>query len=370
MVGLPAILSILLSCLHKKNEIKLSYNEELYELKKYRIVIDVFFFLWLIILLLRSELIGADLPVYKYHFNNFSAFSWNEVLNNLSAGDREPAYYIICKVISFFTKKFRAIMVITALIAIIPIWKLYRENGKSAFLIIVLFLNIAPFSMYFSGLRQVMAMAFVVPCYYCCKSKKIIKFIVTVFIAYFFHKSSFILLAMYPIYHIKWRKKIHLLYLIPIVGLVYIFSTSIFMNLLLLMNDKYIDRYADGIKATGAYAVLLLLFMLMIYCFFIVDETKLDSDTIGLRNLLVFAVFLQIFSGVHTIAMRMNYYFLLFIPLLIDRVIQAGNEKEQKLLQLSKICMVVFFTVYYFIKAYTDADILNVYPYKPFWGDM
>lgn len=370
MVGIPAYISVVIYFFEKRQTDFTGHEFSREKNYKYKIVIDTFFAVWLLLLLFRSESVGTDLAVYKYHFNNYSEMSWDYIIANRVLYDHEPAYVLLCKIVSLFSDNFRWIIIIAALISVLPIWKMYRQDGRNAFLNIVLFINIAPFIMYFSGLRQAMAMTFVVSCYYCCKSKKALKFILWVMIAYLFHKSAVILLLMYPVYHIKWRKKIHLLYLLPIVVIIYLFKVHIFRFLLMFMNEKYIDRYAEGIKSTGAYAVLLLLGFLLIYSFVIVDQQKLDNDTVGLRNILVISVILQVFSGVHSIAMRMNYYYLLFIPLLIDRVIQIGDDKEKKILQISKVCMVVFFTIYYFYYAYTDVDILNVYPYKSFWSEL
>ena len=101
-----------------------------------------------------------------------------------------------------------------------------------------------------------------------------------------------------------------------------------------------------------------------------VDYQKLDYEVVGLRNLLVLCVVLQVFSGVHSIAMRMNYYYLLFVPILIPRIIQYGNRRSKTILQLSVVCMLTFFTIYYFYYAYTDIDILNVYPYVSVFKDL
>lgn len=369
MVGIPAFMSAIFYYSHKKRSVY-NFETNVNEIYAYKKTIDTFFVIWLLLLFLRSETVGSDIPIYKEHFIKFSNIPWNNVLHEISSDNLEPAYYLICKIVSCCTNNFRGVIIITTLISVVPIWILYRENGKSGYLTIVLFLNIAPFAMYFSGLRQAMALAFSVPCYYFCKKKKFWRFIIIVILAYMFHKSSIVLVLMYPFYHFRLRNKIHLFYLLPLTAVFYIFKIPIFKFFLLLMNDKYIERYSDGIRLTGAYTVLILLVVLLLYSYLLIDEDKLDNDTIGLRNFLIIAVFLQVFSGAHSIAMRMNYYYLIFIPLIIERVIQIGNNRHKEILQLSKICMIAFFTIYYFYFAYTDRDILNVYPYHFFWENV
>ena len=356
MVGVPAGLTLLF----RKIEIDPK--------KANRIVIDSFFVIFLLLLLLRSEEVGIDLSVYKWHFTQYPQQTWLELLTRIFKGEIEAGYAVIVKALSFFTNDFRWAIITCAAIAVIPIWKMYREAGQLGFLSIVLFLNIAPFSIYFSGLRQAMAMAFVVPCYKYCKEKNVRMFLLMVFAAFLFHRSALILLLLYPVYHLRLKRQIHMFYLLPLLVLVYIFNKPIF-QFLILFTGSYGSEYAAGIQATGAYAVLLLLAVILIYCFLVPDQEYIDDETVGLRNIMVLCVTLQIFSGVHSIAMRMNYYFLLFVPILIPRVISCGYEKYEKLIRLSGACMIAFFTVYYFYHAMTSPDILEVYPYYSFLYD-
>jgi len=361
MVGIPALLTLYVK------------RSPSYDYKKERLVINSFFLIWLLLLLFRSEKIGIDINVYKYHFVNYSKFTWSELFEKIIGGEIEAGYATLIKVVTIFSDDFRWVLVMCALIAVVPIWKLYSdesESVKESFLVIVLFLNIAPFVMYFSGLRQAMAMAFIAPCYLYCRNKELFKFLICVLVACLFHQSAFIILILYPVYHLRLKRDIHILYLVPVVGIIYYFNVPIFKFLLLFLQEKYLDRYGDSISSTGAYSMLLLLSVLLIYAFLIPDQKELDDDTIGLRNILFLCVIMQVFAGVHTIAMRMNYYFLLLVPLLIPKIMTAGKEKYEALIRVSKICMIAFFAFYYFYFAYTDKDILSIYPYQSLFYEI
>ena len=255
-----------------------------------------------------------------------------QILVGAFSGEFELGYALIVKLISCITANFRFVMIVCALIAVLPVWKFYRNEQHPA-LLIILFVNIAPFSMYFSGLRQAMAMAFTCLALHYCRQKDFLRFVLVVFAAFLFHRSALIMLLMYPVYHFKLKKKVHLLFILPFIGFIYVFNKPIFRFLLLFMQGKYYDRYAEGVHSTGAYSVLLLL-----------------------------AVLLQTFAGVHSLAMRMNYYYLLLVPLAISHVIDR-SEKNQRLAKISILCMTVFFFVYFFYHAYTSSDILNIFPY-------
>lgn len=350
MVGIPALLFIGLVWL-KTDERKVN-----------RMTIDSFFAIWLALLIFRSETVGIDVLVYKRNFQRYLFYSWSEIFTNVLDGEIEAGFVVITKLLSYVTSNFRWMIIIAALISVIPIWYLFRKEGKVGFLAIAMFITVSPFAMFFSGLRQAMAMAFVVPCYYFCREKKIWHWLFMIFVAFLFHRSALILLFMYPVYHLRLKREYHIAYILPIIGVVYLYKKPIFAFLLRFVGD-YADEYAGEFKETGAFAVTLLLAVLLIYAFIIADPDKIDYDTMGLRNLMVLCAVLQVFSGVHTIAMRMNYYYLILIPIAISKIIKNANRKLGDIVSISVICLTLFFTGYFFYHAYTDADILRIYPY-------
>lgn len=327
-------------------------------------IINTFFLIWLILLLFRAQVIGRDLINYEYIFLKSLDYSFGRILQLMLSFEMEPGYILLSKIVGSISLNFRWIIVISALISLLPIWYLYRKNAVNhPFLSVVLFLNIGLFSMYFSGLRQVMALAFMAPAYKYTKNKKFIPFLLTVILAFLFHKSAFIIVLFYPVYHLKLKKKIDVLAIIPIIAIVYIFKTPIFTFLGSFINDFYTINLSE----TGAISTFILLLIFIVFSYVIPDENKLDKDTIGLRNILVLCAILQAFAGINNLVMRMNYYFLLFVPLLLPRVIDKSTGKNRSIAQLALVVMVVFFTFNYFYMAYTDIDILQVYPYVPFW---
>jgi hypothetical protein len=241
----------------------------------------------------------------------------------------------------------------------------YKENAVMPFLTILLFVVVAPFSMLFSGLRQVIAMMFVVPAWHCAKRKKLFPFIITVLLAIGFHNSAFIIIAIYPLYHLKITKK-WLLFIVPAMVGIYIFNEQIFLLMAELWGGDYYESYGTTYN-TGAYAMLALFILLAVISYVLPDNEKLDNDTLAMRNYLLLVVFLQIFTPINGMIMRMNYYYLLFVPALIPKILASSKTRFYQVGQLAVFVMGVFFLFYYIINMYTGADILRVYPYVPFW---
>ena len=115
--------------------------------------------------------------------------------------------------------------------------------------------------------------------------------------------------------------------------------------------------------------MLLLFTAFAIFAFLVPDESQLDAETIGLRNFLLLSLVIQMFAPLHVLAMRMNYYYIIFIPLLLPKIIQYRSKRWNQVAFLGRHVMVLFFLVYFFANAYRDGG-LNVFPYHFFWESV
>ena len=215
--------------------------------------------------------------------------------------------------------------------------------------------------MYFSGIRQAIAISLGIPVWYAAKKKKLGRYIVLVLVAMQFHTSAFMLFLLYPLYRARISKK-WLWFVVPAMAAVFVFRASIFGVLINLLWKDY-----EITKATGAKNILILLVLFGVYAYVIPDEKKVDQDTAAMRNILLLSVVIQIFALLHPLSMRMNYYFLIFVPILIPKIANRSKDGYAQVAKVSAIVMTVYF-VYYFVNGMiTDDDPLNIFPYIPFW---
>lgn len=318
-----------------------------------RITITAFFAIFLSLLSLRDVTCGTDLLRYAEKFDQAARADWTEVFQ----AEKDVGYAVFQKLVRTMTSDFGVFLGLVALLSLVGIWFFYRRESEHAPLTIALFLTVAPFTMYFSGLRQILAMALVIPAWYCAKHRKWLWFLAVVLLTATLHRSGFVVILLYPLYHIRITAK-WLLFLTPACLAVLIFNKPIFQWLLMLLNES---EY--GMTDTGAYTVLILLVMFTAYAFLISDEERMDQDTVALRNILILTVFIQCFAPVHTLAMRVNYYFLLFIPILIPKIARRAKCTWAPIARLSIAVMLVFFTAWFFLQGHLGADKLNVFPY-------
>lgn len=354
LVGLPiAYMGIL-------QGIKSTYRLD--EVPYKRTVLNVFFFIYFLLLALRAETIGVDTANYLDKFVNARTMSWSEWL---SGRNSEIGFAVLTKLIGFFTKSNQIYLMIISGVIVLPVAYLYSRESEGQLLSMSLFLVLPMFGMFFSGLRQSIAIAMVVPAYYCVRDRKKVRFILVVLGAMMFHRSAFIISLLYPLYHMRLTKKM-LIWIVPCIVLAYVFSQRIFNFLLKVLFFIYEDEQWTA-SSTGAYNMLVLFAMLLIFSYIFVDESTADDDIIGLRNILVLSVFLQCFASVNPIAMRMNYYFLLLLPLLVPKVIGQTEGKNALTCQVANAVMCVYFLYFFLDRAYSGQSIFGIYPYVPFW---
>lgn len=352
MLGVPLFTAVIFRLSQRKNPYTLNS-------KVFNPTIFVFFSVLFLLLILRDYHVGGDIIGYKIWYNDISNLSFGKIF---TINEREYGFAIFSKLFRFITPSFRLFLSTITLLSLLPVAVFYNKESDYPPLTIVLFVTVAPFPMYFSGLRQIMAMALGIVALKLAREHKLIWFIIIVLLAMQFHASAVVLFAMYPVYHARITAK-WLFVVIPVIAIIYIFNRPIFSFLTTFIWKEY-NQASD----TGGFTILLLLIAFAVYAFIMPDSSLLDKDTIAMRNLLLLSIVFQCFAPIHTLAMRMNYYYLLIVPVLIPRIAMRAKYEYKKLSTVSVLVMLVGFTAYYYYHAYTGADILKMYPYVSVWG--
>jgi hypothetical protein len=320
--------------------------------------IDTFMFIFLLLVALRGVEVGNDTGRYQQLYNRYSAQRFSELL---SAGGFEVGYKLLNWLVGNTAGHYQVLLAVTAVICVYPLWYFYKRETENQLLTIALFLTVAPYTMYLTGIRQAIAMSMGVPAWYAAKNKKLTLFVAIVVLAMQFHTSAFLLCLIYPLYHMRITKK-WLWFIVPCMVAMFAFLKKIFTFLFEFLWKEY-----TGAQETGATTILILLLLFGLYTYILPEEKDLDKDAIAMRNMLLLSIVIQFFAMLHPLSMRMNYYFLIFIPILIPRIANRSKKKFIQIARLSVIVMTVFFMFYFIRVVITDNDVLDIFPYIPFW---
>lgn len=318
-----------------------------------------FFFGLTLLVMLRHESIGSDTRNYIHFFKKFSTMDWDTLQKN----GLEVGFAYFNKIVSLFTKEPQIFLAVTAIVTVAMIYPTYKRLCLDASLTIVLCVIMSTFVLMFSGIRQMLAIGIGFIAYEFTRKRKPIPFVLLVLLAIAIHTSAFMLAFMYPLYHAKITKK-WLYIVVPVLAVVFLFNKSIFSALTFIV-ERFTD-YDGSVFSTGAYTMLILFAIFSVFSFLIPDESTLDAETIGMRNFLLLSLVIQMFAPLHNLAMRMNYYYIIFIPLLLPKIIQHRNTRWNQVAVLGRHVMVVFFLLYFFYNA-SQGGSLHVFPYRFFW---
>ena len=322
----------------------------------------VFFSVYIALLCLRGSSVGVDVKGYiNNYFYAFKNYSWLEIV---AFKNDELAFSALTKIISVIFSSPQIYLSIIAIASVGPIMYLYKREVKGALLCCSFFLISLVFEFFFSGLRQAVAIGLMVPAFYYAKNKKIVPFILLVAFAMTFHLSAAIILLVYPVYHAKITVK-WLWFVVPIMALIYIYNIQVFNFLLLFSGEKYYAKYGTwGLGTTNQYGLLILFVLITIYCFIFLDEEQANEEDIGYRNLLLLATLIQFFAPLHFIVSRLNYYFILFIPIALTRANAKCKPQFMQIVKMASAVMSVYFIYYFF---FIKGDILQIMDYKFFF---
>lgn len=328
-------------------------------------LIIIFFICFLLLLALRHETVGRDLQNYKYYFSLYDRVPYS----NYPIFSQEWLFKWLNISIRRITNDYQIYLVVIAAISVLPIAFAYCEQRNHGYVQMIIFVNMSTFVMLFSGLRQSVAIAMGMIAYQFVKRKKLIWFLVFAYLALAMHHSGFMVFLMYPMYHSRLKKE-HLLIVVPIITFVFIFRNRIFTFLNEILSENS-DKYGSEITETGSYMSLVLFAIITIFIYVVSSDERMDDEARGLRNILILVVALQIFASLHPLAMRLNYYYIILIPMAVGRCLDFRKEKYKEIAKLGEVVLCVFFTIYFVWTTYesykTGISALDTIPYRFFW---
>ena len=316
----------------------------------------LFFFLLFFLAAFRGHSVGNDTNNYSTVFRRFANHSYAYALTY-----KEPAFAVLCKLVDALTGSYQWLIIIVSVISILPVMLFYVENVEYPMTTIALFMFFSVFYMYFSGMRQIIAIGFGIIAYKFTKEKRLIPFFLTILAAYFFHRSSIVLLIMYPVYWFRLMKR-SVIFIILGMGLIFLFNQPIFS----LLHGLISDYEGLGNSNTGAYTMLILLIVFCVFSFVVLDENELDQDTIGFRNFLLVTTAIQMFVPLNFLVMRIGYYYMVFLPIALPKIIKHASRRWSQIASAANLVLFTFFALRFILYAPTE-NPLHIFPYHFFW---
>lgn len=334
-------------------------------MQRNNLALPSFFIALFVVLACRHETVGIDLMNYKYYFSVYPTLN----IRDFDLLREESLFRLLNWLIGQFTDNYQIYLSLVAAITLLPIAWIYCEDRQNSYMKIAIFVSMSTFVMMFSGIRQMLAIACGVVAYMFTRKKQWIGFLLMGIIALGFHHSGFMVFAIYPLYHARFKRN-HIWFILPIIALVFAFNRQVFGFANAVLASFNAD-YETEIGSTGAYMSLILFVLFAVFSYVVPDESKMDAEMFGLRNFLLLVVVLQCFAPLHSLAMRMNYYFIIFVPLAMGKLISIPRPEMKRVATLALIVLSLYFTYEFVDMVYTaymtGNGALNSMPYRAFW---
>ena len=289
----------------------------------------------LLIAAFRSIYFAPDTLGYVIRYINLSESSintyWGELINNTEIGIKDPFFYFITSIIHSLGFSYRWWLAFIALTFIYSSsWLIYKYSDEP-YISYISLISLGYFYFSLTGLRQILAVSFILISYKYLREKRLVWFVLLVMLASLFHTSALIFLIAYPFSYIKLGIK-QMLLIFTSLFLIMFFYSRIFDLIEIIAWDDRIYYYLVHDRALNfsGFIIHLLIFLFCLYH----KEKIVDHDikNISLYNLLILGLIFQFFSNIIAEFFRVAMYFNIFSIILIPKSLAAIKNKKKKII--------------------------------------
>ncbi len=333
-----------------------------------KIICIISFSLLVLIIGLRHPSMGNDLKYGMTHgylgsFDIIGAMSWSSVLKIEKFLNYERGFVIFCKLVASIWYDQQFFLFVSAFISLFPIFLFAYKKSENIFMSLFIYTGVPAFLIIYSGIRQGIAIGL---CFLALlflkeeknKVKDIVCFIIIVLLASTFHSSATVFILALPLYYLNLGKTSRWVS-VAILFLIYICRLWIFNILSKIFKDDAV------VEDTGAITLLLVFVGIYIIC--IMFSGTYDKEYNWYMNMFYIACVCQVFSGVYNTAMRIGYYFMIFLVVLLPKLVSQLKYNNDRF--IFRIGVKLAFGTFALYCIYNSTWAM-AYPYHFFWESI
>ena len=306
---------------------------------------------------LRSNTIGFDTAIYVNAFEKLSKMPLDAVI---TFSDKDVCFWILLALLGKITSNYTILFFFISGIFTISAWYFIYKYSKDPRLSIVVMLAFNLYQFTLTGMRQTLAMSFILWSINYCYQKKIIKSIIFILIGAIFHNSALIFIVV--ILFRTYKKHLTHMYAVGIaclLGLVFLLRETIAERLIVFIQDRgyELTMLNGGLTMTFVIFVLFLL-----ACLFIREYNFSDENATLTYLIAMTACFFEMLVSTQSIFFRIAFYFLIIYIVFVPNVIESIRDGKSRF--IIKISIYILLTIQYLAFTIGSCGIL---PYQTFW---
>lgn len=310
-------------------------------------------------------LTGSDSGQYRHGYKMI--LDSNLQLDYLLENYRDKLYQVLAYTVSRVSGgSWVALCAAVGAIIYFPILKIIEKNSVDVQLSVLVFLLSLDGYNGYNGMRQMLATSLsIFAFYFFLKEKKIVRYAITMIIAYGFHASILMVLPFHVLSIRKLKsistKILILLFLLSSLALDSIWGTVI----TLFDSNVLIAKYADSLTSTYGSGIMrvLVFFSPVVLSLFYYNEAKEYYDDIDSDIMMsFFAAMFMVYSMFSVNFSQMAIYFSISNTILLPKLLNSVGERNYKLLRNTVI--ILYFI--YMVMLLENGD-MGLNPYTPVW---
>mgnify|MGYP001047270317 CR=1 FL=1 len=309
--------------------------------KKYCIFIGILLFL---MLALRDTSVGLDIEgLYLPYFKLIKSMSLREIVAFCNEKETELVFYLLNYIIAIFSENVHFYLAIMAFPYVFIVSRFIYKYAKNPVIGFLIFLSLNYYCFSFSALRHTLAASILVFSYDFLKEKKLLPFLISVFIASTFHRTALIFLIAYPISNLKigWKQ---IAVVMSIVLCTTLFRDVLFNLIFLVFNSGHFYEYLSRGKSMSLvfFAINFSLYLFMLYLF---GEDRNKKSNALFLNLQFLCMCFSAMTLILGEMIRISFYFGIFACASVPNAIENSNYSVNKKFYyfLMSLCLIVYF---------------------------
>lgn len=298
--------------------------------------------------------------IYLPIFTELSNLSIPESFVFIKNSNIEIVFYMLTRLYLTITTNYRLYLIILAIPLNFFVSRFIYKYSKIPFLSFIIFFSLNYFAMEFTLLKHCIALSIVILSYDYVVNKNLKKFILTVIIASFFHRTALIFLIVYPLGNLKTGYKNISAIVLSLFASITV-GKDILSFVISAIGIKHYANYINADSDTLTFFFLNLLIFLFIFMFF--KKYKKEDEYSTLMNTFTIGICIAAFTIVIGEAFRMSTYFTIYSLILLPNAINVMTQKTNK---DSVIILLSFLLIMYFFLFTMENNMIYPYIYGGF----
>lgn len=308
----------------------------------------------------RSIWVGtSDTYIYSLDYAECARMPYKQIAEHFN---KDIFYYYTNHFVATVIRDdFHALLLVFAILYMGCLAYLLRKESDNPLVSFIVFITMGYFSFQMNGVRQGLAMAFLMLAYIPLKRRKWLPFLFLVFCGYLFHGTSLVFLIAYPLSYIPLNKKAIFAYsAVVVISLVY---GQELLNSFVEDASNYDARFEmyKTYQAKLNYSGLIQLLLFAIVSFRYYNSViKKDASAVYLYMMLILSIIFQSMAVFIAELFRVSMYFNIFLVLLLPKVFDAMPASNRRLYSVGLCGLLLVY--FFFFGAGTT-------PYHFYWND-